>query len=135
MSYADSTYYLTTYLGTDPGNSTELNRALARASDDVDLATQFGIVEADLSSQNLTLVKKANCAQAEFYVMNGDTYNEPEKAESISILSFSQNKALTQPKPVGGLCARAMQFLEQTGLMERRAALVGSYGNLVGDDE
>lgn len=135
MPYADSTYYLNTYLGVDPNNSTALNRALARASDDVDLATQFSIVEADLSATNLTLVKKATCAQAEFYVMNGDTYNEPEKAESVSILSFSQNKALTQPKPTGGLCARAMQFLEQTGLMERRAALVGAYGNLVGDNE
>ena len=133
--YADSTYYLTTYLGVDPANSTALNRALARASDDVDLATQFSIDLLTISATNLTLVKKANCAQAEFYVMNGDTYNEPEKAESVSILSFSQNKALTQPKPTGGLCARSMQFLEQTGLMERRAALVGSYGNLVGDDE
>lgn len=128
MAYADSTYYLNTYYGTDPGNSTELNRALARASDDVDIATQFSIVVGDLSADILTLVKKANCAQAEFYVMNGDTYNEPERAESVSILSFSQNKALTQPKPTGGLCARAMQFLEQTGLMERRAALVGEYG-------
>lgn len=134
MAYADSTYYLTTYLGTDPANSTALNRALARASDDVDLATQFGIVEADLSAQKLTLVKKATCSQAEFYVMNGDTYNEPEKAESVSILSFSQNKALTQPKPTGGLCARAMQFLEQTGLMERRAVLAGDYGSVAEDE-
>ncbi len=128
MSYADATFYLSDYLGTDPGDSQALARYLARASDDIDLATQFQIVTVDLSAQNLALVKKANCAQAEFYVMNGDTYNDQERAESIGILSFSRNKALIQPRPTGSICARAQQYLEQTGLLTRRAALVGEYG-------
>ena len=126
MSYVDQAFYLTTYFGTDTG--CDFARLAARASDDIDMATGFGIDLNTISAHNLTLVKRATSAQVEFYFMNGDTYNEPEKAESVSILSFSQNKALTQPKPTGGLCARAMQFLEQTGLMERRAVLVGDYG-------
>lgn len=125
MAYVDQPYYLSTYFGVDAG--CEFSRLAARASDDVDLATGYGITTVT------DLIKKAVCSQIEFYFLNGDTYNEPEKAESVSILSFSQTKALTQPKPTGGLCARALQFLEQTGLMERRAALVGEYG-VVGDE-
>ncbi|MEI8095882.1 MAG: hypothetical protein WCG80_16855 [Spirochaetales bacterium] len=122
MPFVDAAYYLKTYFGTDPGQG--LERLIARASDDVELACPAGIVLADLDATQLTLVKKATCAQVEFYVSNGDTFNEPERAGSVSIGAFQQTVGYQQRKSPASLCPRAMAYLEQSGLIYRAVGLL-----------
>ena len=72
--YADINFYKEEYLGEDPQDDVLLNKLLSRASDDVDYyAPELEVSE--LSIKDLELVKKATCAQAEFYVLNGEEYN------------------------------------------------------------
>jgi hypothetical protein len=125
MIAVDSTYYLTTYLGVDPITTGVLARILARASDDIKLACPGGIPDEALSGADVSdLVRRAVCAQAEFYVLNGDTYNRDETAGQEQIGSFSKSVGLTQRRPAGSLAPRALMFLEQTGLMFRGVELL-----------
>jgi hypothetical protein len=120
MIAVDSIYFLETYLGVDPITAGVLPRILARASDDIALACPGGIPdEALLGAGPSDLVRRAVCAQAEFYVLNGDTYNDSETAGSEQIGSFNKAVGLTQRRPAGSLAPRAIQYLEQTGLMYR----------------
>lgn len=114
MSYITQSYYDDTYFGVSAGS--DFARLAARASDDIDIATRYGIVLADLADAQLALVKKAVCAQVEFYVENGDTYNESGSgSEAIGKYSHSASGKAT-PAP---LCMRARQYLEQSGLTYR----------------
>lgn len=117
MSYIDLAYYSDTYYGVDAG--ADFPRLAARASDDVDIAAGHSIVVEQLTSHDLSLIKKAVCAQVEFYVENGDTYNENESAGSEQIGSFSRVKGYQQRKSPATLCPRARAYFEQTGLMFR----------------
>ena len=67
--YADLAYYKTSYIG-ETATDAEITKWLSRAGDDID-ATTGGIDTDTLNSFQLELVKTANCAQAEFYIMNG----------------------------------------------------------------
>lgn len=117
MVAVDTDFYLSQYRGTDPGQ--DLPRLLARASDDVDLATRLSIVDAELDAMQLSLVKKAVCAQAEFYTVNGDTFNEPQVAGSEQIGSFQRSTGYQQRVSPVALCPRSMLYLEQSGLTYR----------------
>ena len=113
MAYADLTYYKTTYGGRSIVDA-ETTVWLERASDDVDIATNYSITEEDLSLWQLTLVKKAVCAQAEYFVTNGAEYNEGSiTSAGIGKFNYSGEK---KSKP-GGLSSRALAYLSQTGLM------------------
>lgn len=117
MPYITQSFYDSTYYGVSAGS--DFNRLAARASDDIDIATMHGIVLADLTDAELLLVQKATAAQVEFYVQNGDTYNE-HGAGGEQIGSF---KAAAQaPRAPAALCPRALAYLEQTGLMFRGVA-------------
>lgn len=120
MAYITLAYYTDTYFGVSAGS--DFNRLAARASDDIDIATMHGIVEADLTAAELAMVQKATCAQVEYYVQNGDTYNEPETAGSEQIGSFQRSTGYQQRKSPTALCPRAAAYLEQSGLMGRGVA-------------
>lgn len=132
MSYIDSTYYTSTYYGKSAG--TDFDRYAMRASDDVDMACLNLIVLADLDAAQLALLKKATCAQVEWYVNQGDLYNESEQAGAEQIGGYSRNVGLTQRKSPVALCPRAMAYLEQSGLMSRNAAIL-NYDPMVIFDE
>ena len=106
--YADLTYYKTTYIG-ETATDAEITKWLSRASDDIDAMTG-GIDTDDLNSFQLELVKKANCAQAEFYIMNGDVMGG--SASSISLGSFSMSGA----SETGSFSSRAKNYLILAGL-------------------
>ena len=128
MAYIDETYYENTYYGVDAG--TDFARLAARASDDIDMATRYSIVLADLDAGQLALVKKATCAQVEFYVQNGDTYND-QAGGSESIGSYSHSGG---PVKAPAVSPRSVAFLEQSGLMGRQVETLGpTYRR--GDDE
>lgn len=136
MPYITLDYYKTDYLGVDPSDDTALGRAIARASDDVDMQTGYGIVLADLDAAQLAMVEKATAAQAEFYVQNGDTYNEAGQVSGERIGSYSRSGAsgASDSSPVA-LCPRARAYLEQSGLMYRGARILGPAAAWTGEDE
>ena len=105
--YADLAYYKSTYIG-ETATDAEITKWLSRASDDIDAMTG-GIDTDTLNSFQLELVKKANCAQAEFYIMNGDVMGG--SASSISLGSFSMSGA----SETGSFSSRARNYLNQAG--------------------
>ncbi len=135
MAYITLDYYKTDYLGVDPGDDTELSRAIARASDDVDMQTMHSIVLADLTAEQLAMVQKATAAQAEFYVQNGDTYNEGASAGSERIGSYSRGGAASSSGSAPVFAPRARGYLEQSGLMSRSIRILGPAAGWRDDDE
>lgn len=136
MPYITLAYYKTDYLGVDPQDDTALARAIARASDDVDMQTMHGIVLANLDAAQLALVQKATAAQAEYYVQNGDTYNEAGGSGSERIGSYSRGGSSGSSGSRGqSFAPRAMAYLEQSGLMYRGARILGPAAEWPGDHE
>lgn len=121
MAYADLTYYKTTYGGRSVVDA-ETTKWLDRAADDIDNMTDHRIVEADLSPWQLVQLKKANCAQAEYYVINGDTYNS-DTMQSAVIGKFSYSGGSSGRRTMS---PRAMQYLLSTGLAGSAVAVAGA---------
>lgn len=132
MAYVTEPYYETTYFGVDAG--TDFNRLASRASDDITAAcpmipkdsTGEALDQTSLTVEQLALLKKATCAQIEWYVQNGDDYNDGGQVGGFSIGSYSAQKNLTQSRPMGSLSPRAKIYLEQSGLMSRAVHVIGS---------
>lgn len=116
MAYIDAQYYTSFYYGISAGS--DFARLAKRASDDVDIACNYGIVLDDLSPQQLEQLKNAVAAQIEYYVENGDEYNNSVAGGSVSVGSYSESAGNGQRSPAA-LCPRAMAYLEQTGLIFR----------------
>ena len=116
MSYADLAYYKTVYKGIDPQDDVELQTALDRATDDIDIRCSGPLTESDYHANQWENLKKANCAQAEFYVQNGDVYNSTTgESATIGKYSYSGGKggALVSPRfkqylAASGICNSAV---------------------------
>lgn len=121
MSYCSATYYDSVYFGEPAGD--KFDRLAARASDDVDIAARFQINMAALPAVHRDLVAKATAAQIEWYVLNGDTYNDQGDTESIGSYSRTGGKSAVTGKPAA-LCPRARAYLEQTGLLSRAITMI-----------
>lgn len=111
MSYADLTYYKDTYFGYDPNDDTEIQRQLARATDDINVfcgqITDF--TESDYTADEWLLLKKANSAQAEYLLKGGDDGTEKRlKRESTSNYSYEYAES---GGAGGGICRRARKYL------------------------
>lgn len=116
MSYADKTFYRSTYTGRAITSDTELEKWLSRASDDLDIFTFGSVVVEDLEPAQLDALQKACCAQAENYVINGD---EIDRAKSVSLGAFSMTEDTTEGGGQGVLCERAERYLSLSGLLFR----------------
>lgn len=117
MSYADKTYYRNTYIGRPCTVDATLDKWLSRASDDLDIYTYGGIDTTELSDTQLTALKKACCAQAEKYVIDGD---EIDDTESFSLGAFSiKSSSGGSGAGAGVLCERAERYLSLSGLLFR----------------
>jgi len=129
MSYVDQTYYTDTYYGKDAGM--DFDRYAMRASDDIDAACLQSIVLPELDAMQLTLLKKATCAQIEWYVVQGDVYNDqPSNGGNETIGGYSNSRGGNQSssgRPSIALSPRAMAYLEQTGLTNHAAKIVGRW--------
>ncbi len=132
MAYVTESYYESTYYGIDAG--TDFNRLAARASDDITancpLAEKDSTGEAllldDLTTEQLALLKKATCAQIEYYVQNGDDYNDASGGSGARIGSYSEGSGGKSIKKAGGLAPRAAGYLEQSGLASRAVHVIGA---------
>jgi len=106
-------YYESTYFGS-PLETATFNKWNLRAEDDIYALGQF--VYDDLTADQQEYVKKAICAQIEYYVMNGETYNNSDSA-SESIGRFSRSGVAANK--AGAFAPRALQYLEMAGVMNR----------------
>ena len=110
MAYATEDFYKDVYRGADGGEE-----FLARASDDIDMQVVRAIDVSALCSEQIELLAKATCAQAEGYVLSGDPDNTVEGSVSLGSFSISQGGA----KKVGKLYKRAGDYLFLAGLANR----------------
>ena len=123
MSYADLDYYKNTYLGEDPGDDTELQKWLNRATDDIDIAYGGSFDEDDYHSTQWAALQNACSAQAEFYVMNGDTYNTDGIVQSASVGKFSYSGNATGGSSL--FCKRARAYMMRSGVGRRSVTVRG----------
>jgi hypothetical protein len=136
MSYVLESYYTGTYFGASAG--TDFNRLAARASDDITNACPMQARDAlgealdltGLSLEQVALLKKATCAQIEYYVQNGDDYNDGASGSGARIGSYSEGTSgRVAVKNPAGLAPRASAYLEQSGLMARAVKVIGRRNN------
>lgn len=118
MAYATLTYYKDTYKGATAADAT-LTAYLDRASDDLDAIAMPAIDTSTMGADQIVLLQKATCAQAEGYVNTGTAESV---AGSVSLGSFSISGGATVKQ--GGLFARAARFAMMAGIGNRS---VGAY--------
>jgi hypothetical protein len=115
--YVDETYYTDTYLGQDVG--ADFNRLASRASEDVDRAAGDSIDLDELTAFQVELVKKATCAQIEYYFLNGEAYNVDQSAGSEKIGGYERSVLVTQRRSPTDIAPRALDYLTRAGLTFR----------------
>lgn len=113
MAYATLTYYKTTYVG-ETASDADITKWLSRASDDLDALSILPIDITAMSADQLDLLAKATCAQAEGYIQGGGDFEG-----SVSLGSFSINGSA---KKAGGLYDRASKYAFRLGLLNRSVA-------------
>jgi hypothetical protein len=114
MAYATLTYYKTTYVG-ETASDADITKWLNRASDDLDALSILPIDITTMSADQLDLLAKATCAQAEGYIQGGGE----EFVGSVSLGGFSMNGGA---KKSGGLFDRAARYAFRLGLLNRSVA-------------
>lgn len=119
MAYATLTYYKTTYAGASASDAL-ITSYLARASDDIDMMAIVPIDTSSMGEEQLDLLAKAACAQAEGYIQNG----EAEVAGSISLGSFSISGGGVVKR--GAMFARAYRYATMAGLLNRSIGSIPS---------
>jgi len=110
MSYATYAQYIA--LGYASAAQATIEAYLSRASDDIDLYSLGKLDSTALEVEELAILVKATCAQAENYVLNGTSGFEG--SVSLGIFSMSGVK-----KPSGMVCDRSMRFLAAIGMTNR----------------
>ena len=129
MAYVDKTYYDNDYIGIGT-ETADFPRYEARACDIIDQITRNRIVENGLASYSASVqvaIKKAVCAQIDYYVINGmDAASSGLSAESFTVgkVSVSGSKSAGKTSMIS---PQAVAFLESTGLMSNAAYMFRSY--------
>lgn len=117
IGFIDLDYYKTIYYGEDPDDDSTLTKLIIRASEDINAQTGFQIESLeDYDEFVKNLIYKATAAQTEWYVLNGENFNDTSNG-SVTIGKFSYSKSSLAG--TNGLSSRARMYLEQTGLMFR----------------
>ena len=111
MAYADKTFYRTTYYGRECSVDATLEKWLTRASDDIDTFCGYSFTFDDLETIQQTIIKRAVCAQAENYIVNGDGADD---FDSVSLGSFSISGGAKQN--TASICDKAKNFVFCAGV-------------------
>lgn len=131
--YVDEAYYKEEFGGTVV-QSADFPRFANRASDVIDALTDYLIKRIGidkLAEQSQELIKKATCAQIEYYQLEGfesDATGSSRSSGNASIGSFSYGSARTatdtnrQRNRVAPSC---LMYLEGTGLLRKRGVRIG----------
>lgn len=115
-------YYKNTYIGEDPDDDVLLTKLIQRASDDVNSLCGWTLPE-DLTTLDDIVAKnllyKATSAQVDWYVLNGEGYNDDD-SNAVSIGKFSYSGSSSSKSSSNSvLCTRAYQYIEQSGYLFR----------------
>ena len=124
MAYITLDYYKTDYVGNDPDDDAALLRNIARASDMVDLMTDQAFSDiTTLETYQQKCVKKATAAFTEYFIENGDVFNE-ESTASESIGSWSRSSGGSGSNMVSKV---GIEWLKQSALMNQNIQISGDY--------
>lgn len=131
--YVDETYYSDVFAGATV-SPYDFACFANRASDVIDALTDYLIKRIGidkLAEQSQELIKKATCAQIEYYQLEGfesDATGSSRSSGNASIGSFSYGSARTatdtnrQRNRVAPSC---LMYLEGTGLLRKRGVRIG----------
>ena len=136
MAYVDYTYYTDVYFGASL-EADDWNRYEARAEEAIDLLCRGRIASGEIASNSpavQTLVRKAICAQIEYYIENGIEVAVGGIKDSgftvgkvtVHGASGAAAKAATGAQTM--ISPQAIAFLEQTGLINPAVGSVGVPG-------
>ena len=112
MAYATLDYYKSTYGGASASDAI-ITARLNRASDDLDMLAVVAIDTDAMGSDQLDMLAKACCSQAEGYIQNGDA----DIAGNVSLGAFSMSGG--SAKKISGIFARAYRFAILAGIGNR----------------
>ncbi|MGM0215064.1 hypothetical protein [Enterococcus sp. AZ109] len=129
--YVDEDYYKTEYEGAVVGD-TDFPRFAKRASELIDALTDYQIPKIGLdkfSDQVQELIKKACCAQIEYYQVEGIEVNvtglpASAQSETIGDYSYSSSNGYSS-RQAGRVAPSCLAFLEGTGLLRKRSVRIG----------
>lgn len=115
MAYATYAQYIA--LGYASAAQATIEAYLNRASDDMDIVSLGKLDASTLEPEEVAILVKATCAQAEHYVLNGT--GGFEGSVSLGTFSMSGNSS-SSPSKI--LCQRSMRFLAMIGMTNRSVA-------------
>ena len=124
MAIVDWTYYANVYHG-DEATSTDFAALESRAEDVIGAMTRWQVMEDTVASLPVmiqVLVKKAICAQVDFFAINGfDSATGGESNGGFTVGKVSVKGKSEGKSEAGAMAASispmAIMYLEQTGLM------------------
>lgn len=131
-SYVDEKYYEDDFEGT-PVENDKFSRFSKRATEIVDALTEYQILKIGLdkfSEDVQELIKKACCAQIEYYQVEGidvDVTGTPKSSLSYSIGDYSRSATGggSTSRQSGRVAPSCLMFLEGTGLLRKRSVRIG----------
>ncbi|MFC0275589.1 hypothetical protein ACFFH2_02585 [Enterococcus devriesei] len=129
--YVNEKYYKEEYEGTEV-ESEKFPRFSKRSTELIDALTEYQIpkIGLDKFSENVQeLIKKACCAQIEYYQVEGievDITGTPKSTLSYSIGDYSYSASGGASSRQGNRAAPScLMFLEGTGLLRKRSVRIG----------
>ncbi|WP_313627582.1 hypothetical protein [Enterococcus italicus] len=129
--YADEVFYKDDYEGT-PFEAGNFSRLSKRASDIIDALTDYQVSKIGLdkfSEHVQLLIKKACCAQVEYYQIEGiqsDISGTTQSGGSLSIGGFSYSGGMqSTSKQANRVAPACLSYLEATGLLRKRSVRIG----------
>lgn len=125
----DYTFYTDTYMGTDVAEAS-FPALCARAEDVIGAMTRWAVDSTTISSypaRTQTLYKKAICAQADYFAVNGmesaiGTDGRGFTVGKVSVNSRTGEDLRYKGSLSGSISPLATMYLEQTGLMNPQVA-------------
>lgn len=129
--YVDEEYYKNNYEGS-PVKTEDFPRFSKRATDLIDAVTDYQIpkIGIDKFSESVQeLIKKACCAQVEYYQIEGidlDVTGNTQSGGSVSIGGFSYSGSVqSTSKQANRIAPGCLTYLEGTGLLRKRSVRIG----------
>ena len=122
MAIVDAAYYLTVYMGKE-ASECDFPALEARAEDVIGAMTRWRATAdtiASLTPFQVTLVKKAICAQVDFFAVNGldSVAGGTGQGFTVGKVSISgKNETAHKGAMSGNLAPLVVMYLEQCGLM------------------
>lgn len=121
MAIVDFLYYTTAYCG-NTATECEFAQLEARAEDVVSSMTRYSVTGTTIAAfpeSTQTLVKKAICAQIDFFALNGldSLIGGASGGFTVGKVSISGSSSEKAGKAFNSVSPLAMMYLEQTGLL------------------